>query len=151
MTISNSSIHHNVATGSGGGIENGGYKASLTIKDTIIEHNNATYLPDPSKAYGGGIFTDGLAGATLHATNTTVCFNTPDDCDEYPPDDLILPPRMVPCTEPLNPCSASNQTYFCGPNYQCEAVPPGVPPGPYNFKQCEAACHPPAARHPAPL
>ena len=143
LTISNCSIHHNNAS-SGGGIESVGYITAITIKDSRIEHNNAIYAPDPSKAYGGGIYVDALSAA-MHTTNATVCFNTPDDCMEE------SSPVFIPCKVPLNPCSASNQTYFCGPNYQCEAVPPGIPPGPYNLKQCEDACHPPAAHRPAAL
>ena len=80
----------------------------------------------------------------MHATNTTVCFNAPDDCD-----DVVDFPmgHIMPC-KGLNPCP-EGPTYKCGPDYQCEGVPPGDPPGPYHdLKQCEDACHPPAA---APL
>ena len=73
----------------------------------------------------------------MRTTNATVCFNTPDQCIE---DDMTDHP--TPC-KGLNPCQAA-PTYTCGPDYQCEAVPPGAPPGPYDRKQCEAACHPPA-------
>jgi hypothetical protein len=107
LNIANSEVHHNSALSVGGGISND-QGAPLTITDCDLHHNRAkegggidiygTLAIANSEVHhsnaqlgGGGISDQG----TLIATNTTVCFNTPDDCVEG---------VDTPCKEPLAPC-----------------------------------------------
>ena len=107
---------------------------------------------------GAGIFNfdDGADPRTF--ANTTVCCNVPDvwqgkhwQClsNDWP----IRPCKgFEPC--PSAPTYCQEETYVCGPDYQCVPVPPGAPPGPYDRKECEKVCHPPKAgkaQPPAPM
>ena len=76
-----------------------------------------------------------MPGSTMRPTNTTVCFNTPDDCD----DDDAGRGHEKPCTEPLNPCPAA-QMYVCNTDFLCEVAAPGQP-GAESLAQCNATCH----------
>ena len=114
LTVINCSVHHNSAYGGGGGIANGGgaltiinssvhqnhapwggglhNHGTLTITGSSVHHNTAI---EGAPSFGGGI----LNTFTLHATSTTVCSNTPDDCD-----DEDVHGHATPCATPLPPC-----------------------------------------------
>jgi predicted outer membrane repeat protein len=134
LSIAKSQINFNTATAYGGGIwasNDSSCVANLTITDSEFLYNNIL----STHGDGGGIINAGEH--QLQTVNTTVCFNVPDDCVV---NSMSIYP-YPPCKVPLNPCPSS--TYVCGPDYQCEAVPPGAPLGPYhNLTLCEAACHP---------
>ena len=79
LTLTNSIVYSNSASGDGGGIMNHSSTPSgdvqLTIIGSTIQQNSAG--TDGSESYGGGIFNMGEAmEATLHISGTTIISNT---------------------------------------------------------------------------
>jgi hypothetical protein len=79
MSLTHSNVTGNNATADGGGIYNasdpnsGAALANLTLTHSDVTNNNAG-----QGHHGGGIFNQN--GNTVQANQTTVVFNTPDDC-----------------------------------------------------------------------
>ena len=92
LIITGSSIQNNTAAADGGG---GIYNAGpLLVASTSIDYNTAT-----GGGRGGGILNDG----TLNASNTTICFDVPDNCvDEDPKTGhtRACMPLLPPCPPP---------------------------------------------------
>jgi hypothetical protein len=84
---------------------------------------------------GGGLRNEDFA--TFRPTNVTICFNAPDQCEDYV--NTPVPAHTTPCTEQLNPCPAA-QMYVCNTDFLCEVAAPGQP-GAESLAQCNATCH----------
>ena len=84
---------------------------------------------------GGGLRNEDFA--TFSPTNVTICFNAPDQCEDY---SVYSPePHVKPCTEQLNPCPSA-PLYVCNTDFLCEVAAPGQP-GAESLAQCNATCH----------
>jgi hypothetical protein len=91
LNLSNSTLSGNVAASSGGGIAGNGFTnvANSTISGNAAQGSNAggiavatvtlkntTITGNSAKGNGGGIFNNGVGGATVRARNTIIALNT---------------------------------------------------------------------------
>jgi hypothetical protein len=103
---------------------------TITITSSKVHHNSV--IAGSNGTAGGGMYNRGTT--IMHATNTTVCYNTPDQCDTDDGHGVV-----TPGCPGLNPCPAS-ELYVCNTDFLCEVAAPGQP-GAESLTQCNATCH----------